>query len=132
MANQRQTKITIEENPSGINGVITLDENVVSTIAGLAARDVEGVYEVGKSRLISFGDNPTRGVHTEVGTRQAAFDLDVVIEYGADIRQVAQHLRERTAAEVAKMAGREVVELNVNVIDIHLPNAKPEPSARVI
>lgn len=132
MANQRQTKITIEENPSGINGVITLDENVVSTIAGLAARDVEGVYEVGKSRLISFGDNPTRGVHTEVGEKQAAFDLDVIIEYGADIREVVQNLRERTAAEVQKMAGREVVELNVNVIDIHLPNAKPEPSARVI
>ncbi len=132
MADKRPTKLTIEENPSGIKGVITLDENVVSTIAGLAARDVKGVYAVGKSRLISFGDNPTRGVHTEVGKKQAAFDLDVIIEYGADVREVAQNLREITAAEVKKMAGREVVELNVNVIDIHLPDAKPEPSARVV
>jgi uncharacterized alkaline shock family protein YloU len=123
MANGQTTKITIDENPSGIAGVITLDENVVSTIAGLAAREVAGIHSVGKSRLMSFGDDPTRGVHSEVGKMQAAFDLDIVIEYGSDIREVAKQLRLKTAAEVDKMAGREVVEINVNVVDIHLPDS---------
>jgi uncharacterized alkaline shock family protein YloU len=124
MADRERSRLTIEENPSGIAGVITLDENVVSTIAGLAAREVEGIYAVGKSRLLGLGsDSPTRGVHTEVGDKQAAFDIDIVIEYGSDIREVAKHLREKTAEEVGKMAGREVVEINVHVVDIHLPDA---------
>jgi uncharacterized alkaline shock family protein YloU len=126
-------KLTIQQdNPSGVAGILTLDENVVSTIAGLAARDVEGIYAIGKSQLISFGDDPKRGVKSEVGMQQAAFDLDVVIEYGSDVREVARRLREKTAAEVAKMAGREVVEININVVDIHLPDdSSNKPRARV-
>ncbi len=122
MSEEDKNRLTVEEHPSGIRGVITIDENVVSTIAGLAARDVAGIYEVGKTRLISFGgSSPTRGVHAEVGSKQAAFDLDIVIEYGADIQQVAHQLRTKTAAEVGRMAGREVVEININVVDVHLP-----------
>lgn len=133
MADRDKTRLTIDENPSGIAGVITLDENVVSTIAGLAAREVDGIHSVGKSRLISFGDDPTRGVHSEVGDKQAAFDLDVIIEYGSDIREVAKNLRLKTAAEVTKMAGREVVEINVHVVDIHLPgDNNRKAKARVV
>jgi uncharacterized alkaline shock family protein YloU len=132
MANPSKQRITIEENPSGIAGKITLDENVVSTIAGLAAREVDGIHSVGKSRLISFGDNPTRGVNAEVGQKQAAFDLDVIMEYGSDIREVAKQLRQKTADEVGKMAGREVVEINVHVVDIHLPEESGNARARVL
>mgnify|MGYP006294555515 CR=1 FL=1 len=125
------SKIVIEKNPSGIDGVITLDEKVVTTIAGLAAREVEGIHSIGKSRFFSFGDDPKRGVSAEVGAAQAAFDLDVIIEYGRDIRELAKLLRERTAAEVAKMAGRDVVEININVVDIALPDDLAGREARV-
>jgi uncharacterized alkaline shock family protein YloU len=128
---QRQ-RLTIDENPSGISGVITLDENVVSTIAGLAARDVDGIHSVGRSRLISFGDNAARGVHSEVGKTQAAFDIDVVLEYGSDVRDVAKQLRAKTAGEVEKMAGREVVEINVHVVGIHLPEETEKARVRVL
>jgi uncharacterized alkaline shock family protein YloU len=130
---QRQKqRLTIDENPSGISGVITLDENVVSTIAGLAARDVDGIHSVGKSRLISFGDKPARGVHSEIGKKQAAFDIDVVLEYGSDVRAVAKELCAKTASEVEKMAGREVVEINVHVVDIHLPEETEKARMRVL
>jgi uncharacterized alkaline shock family protein YloU len=128
---QKQRKVTIEENPSGIKGTLTLDEDVVSTIAGLAARDVKGIYSVGKSSFISFGDDPTHGVTTEVGHLQAAFDVDVITEYGSDIRKIAQELRTKLAAEVRKMAGREVVEINVNVVDIKLPEKMETKQRRV-
>lgn len=121
---------TIDEASDGIRGKITLNEDVVATIAGLAAREIPGIYSLGKSRMISFGDSPTRGVEAEVGNKQAAFDLDVVIEYGCDIRKVASSLRSRIADEVNRMAGREVVEINLNVVDIKLPEAekpKKEP-----
>jgi uncharacterized alkaline shock family protein YloU len=116
-------RINVSDNPSGIAGQITLDEEVVATIAGLAAKEIDGIHSVGKSSWYQFGDDPARGVHAEVGQIQAAFDLDVVIEYGYDVREVARKLREKTAAEVAKMAGREVIELNIHVVDIHLPTS---------
>jgi len=113
---------------NGIRGKITLNEDVVATIAGLAAREVEGIHSLGRWRLISIGDNPTRGVDAEVGKKQAAFDLDAVIEYGVDIRAVANELRERIAGEVDKMTGREVVEVNINVVGLHFRDDDAGPS----
>ena len=117
-------KLTIDEKQDGVGGRITLNEDVVATIAGLAARAVEGIHALGKSRLIPFGDSPTRGVAAEVGSKQAAFDIDVVIDYGRDIRKVASELRQKISSEV-----------NINVIDIRLPEEekpmKVEPKSRV-
>ena len=130
---QEEKKLVVEEkNPSGIAGSLTLSEEVVATIAGLAAKDVDGIFSVGKTPFMNFGDNPKRGVGVEVGKTQAAFDLDVVVEYGHDIREVARALRVKTAAEVSKMAGREVVEVDVRVVDIKLPNQVVTKKARVV
>jgi uncharacterized alkaline shock family protein YloU len=129
---KQTSKIVIEENPSGIDGVITLDEKVVTTIAGLAAREVDGIHSIGRSRFFVLGDDPKRGVQAEVGDVQAAFDLDVVVDYGHDIRELARRLREKTADEVGKMAGRDVIEININVVGIELPEdlAGSEPRVR--
>ena len=128
-------KVTIEKRESSageIGGDITMSESVVATIAGLSARQIEGIHSLGKSRLISFGDSPTRGVDAEVGSREAALDLDVIIEYGVDLRKVAGALRKRISDEVDKMAGRQVVEVNINVVDVHLPEKEaPPPKKRV-
>jgi uncharacterized alkaline shock family protein YloU len=130
---QEEKKLVVEEkNPSGIAGSLTLSEEVVATIAGLAAKDVDGIFSVGKTPFMNFGDNPKRGVGVEVGKTQAAFDLDIIVEYGHDIREVAKALRVKTAAEVSKMAGREVVEINVHVVDIKLPNQVVTKKTRVI
>lgn len=102
-------------------GELTMDDNVVRTIAGLAAREIGGIHRLGKSRLTLLGDRPTRGVGAEVGKREAAIDIDVVIEYGHEITAMAEKLRMRVAEEVNRMAGREVVEVNINVHDVHLP-----------
>lgn len=126
-----QKRVTIddkpaEDNPSGIKGAITLNEDVVTTIAVMAAREVDGIHSVGQSGFLTFGDAEKRGMKTEIGKIQAAFDVDVVIEYGQDIRKVAHLLREKIGAEVNKMAGREVVEININVVDIKLPDDNTE------
>jgi uncharacterized alkaline shock family protein YloU len=127
--NGGKQRVAAKQEPSSVGGTITLDVDVVATIAGLAAKEIDGIYSVGKSSWYRFGDKASRGVRAEVGKSQAAFDLDVVIEYGYDVREVARELRERTAAEVQKMAGREVIELNVHVVDIHLP-AEAEPKSQ--
>lgn len=110
-----------EGNPSGIGGVINLNDDVVATVAALAAKSIEGIASVGRTSRLALSDRPSRGVEVEVGETQAAFDLDIGVDYGYDIRQLAEKLRKKTAEEVMKMTGREVVELNVHVVDIKLP-----------
>jgi uncharacterized alkaline shock family protein YloU len=127
-----ESKVTIDTSTDRIKGTVSLDSGVVATIAGLAAQSVDGVHSLGKSRLFSFGDDPARGVGAEVGEKQAALDLEVVVEYGHNIADVSGEIRTRIAEQVAKMAGREVVEINIDVIDIKLPEEpKPEKKSRV-
>jgi len=122
--------VTIDEVPRGrdeVAGKLNLSQDVVATIAGLAAREIEGVARLGKSRLIEFGERPRRGVAVEVGAQEAALDLEVVIKYGYNLREVAKKLRQRIAEQVDLMAGRQVVEVNINVVDIELPQTEEEP-----
>lgn len=126
-----QPNMNLPENPGrfqvpsneadGPRGIITMNEDVVATIAGLAARDVQGIHSLGRWRLIPFGDSPAHGVDAEVGTKQAAFDIEAVVDYGVDIRDVAGRLRRKLAEEVDKMTGREVIEVNINIVGLHMP-----------
>lgn len=117
-------------------GRIDVSQSVVAILAGLAAREVPGLYALGRSRVWNSSKSPTRGVTAEVGQREAAIDLEAVIEHGCDIRAVARDLRQRIAEAVRRGAAREVVEVNIDVIDIHLPErererARPTPARRV-
>ena len=122
--------VIIESKPKGdaVGGHLRINDTVVATIAGLAARDIQGIAELGTSRIIPFGDRPSRGVAAEVGDVEAENDIDVVIEYGHDLRAVADKLRRKVAEEVDRMGGRRVVEVNINVVDIRLPETAPQAS----
>lgn len=105
-----------------IGGKIEMSEDVVATIAGLACREISGIHSLGRSRLINLrGDTPSRGVAAEVGAKEAALDIEIIIDHGCDIRDVAQQLRDRVANEVEQMTGRKVVEVNLDVVGVHLP-----------
>ena len=122
----KKKPVVIDDTPttqSKTGGKIHMSEDVVATIAGMAARDVEGIHALGKSRLLSFGEDPSRGVEAEVGKKEAALDIEVVIEYGCDIKKVAAQMRDRITQQVQMMAGRKVIEVNVDVIDVHLPDS---------
>lgn len=119
-----------------VSGSIHVTQDVVETIAGMVARKIDGIHALGKSRLISFSKNgdPRRGISAEVGQKEAALDLEVVIEYGYDIRQVAGELRRQVAEEVAKMADKTVVDVNINVVGLHIAREEepePTPGSRV-
>ena len=130
--------ITISDTPSTagqVGGKLEMADDVVATIANLAAKRIKGIYSMGKSGLLNLpiGSSNTRGVDAEVGEKQAALDLEIVIEYGCDIQAVVGELRQLIAKEVFKMAGREVVEVNVKVSGIRLPEGEkpveePPPS----
>ncbi|MFI8218715.1 Asp23/Gls24 family envelope stress response protein [Streptomyces sp. NPDC085932] len=118
-------------------GSTTIADPVVAKIAGMAAREVPEVHHLGggMTRAIGAvrqrvpgtgsGSGVTQGVKVEVGERQAAVDLNVVVEYGASIADTAADIRSNVINAVERMTGLEVVEVNIAVDDVHLPD-EPE------
>ncbi|MEV6837524.1 Asp23/Gls24 family envelope stress response protein [Streptomyces sp. NPDC051133] len=122
-------------------GRTTIADGVVEKIAGLAARDVVGVHAMGSgfSRTLGAvrdrvpgGKSVTRGVKAEVGEVQTALDLEIVVDYGVSIGDVAHAVRENVIAAVERMTGLEVVEVNIAVSDVKLPDEEDEePEPRI-
>jgi uncharacterized alkaline shock family protein YloU len=124
-------------------GRTTIADGVVEKIAGMAARDVDGVHTMGSGLSRTFGavrdrvpgggtKSVTRGVKAEVGEVQAALDLEIVVEYGVSIADVARDVRENVINAVERMTGLEVVEVNIAVSDVKLPeDEEEEPERRI-
>lgn len=72
------------------------------------------------------GQSAVSGVKVEVGQRQAAIDLQLIVEYGVAIQDVAGEVRESVVAAVEGMTGREVVEVGIVVSDVQLPDEEDE------
>ena len=112
-------------------GTTTVADTVVQKIAGLATREVSGVYALGGGAARAFSSLRERipgatasagqGVSVEVGERQAAVDLHVLVEYGVSITDLARSVRRNVIGAVEQMTGLEVVEVNIAVTDVHIP-----------
>ncbi len=113
-------------------GTTTIANDVVQKIAGLAAREVAGVYSLGggtaraigalRERIPGASQAIGQGVTVEVGEKQAAVDLDLVTEYGVPIADLARSVRRNVIASVEGMTGLQVTEVNISVNDVHLPS----------
>ncbi|MFJ2161425.1 Asp23/Gls24 family envelope stress response protein [Streptomyces sp. NPDC087856] len=125
------------DQPAADRGRTSIADVVVVKVAGIAAREIPGVHAMGGGLSRSIGavrdrvpggrPNVGRGVKVEVGERQTAIDLDLVVEYGVSVMDVAQDVRENVVGAVERITGLEVVEVNVTVNDVHLPD-DDEPS----
>ncbi|GAA3753197.1 putative alkaline shock family protein YloU [Spinactinospora alkalitolerans] len=123
------------------NGRTSIADHVVAKIAGMAAREVGGVHRMGGGTARAFGavrdripgatstSNAARGVAVEVGERQAAIDIDLVVEYGAAIPDLAAAVRRNVIGGVERMTGLEVTEVNITIDDIHLPDEEGDEDA---
>ncbi|ARJ04098.1 hypothetical protein GCM10010988_28190 [Cnuibacter physcomitrellae] len=120
------TRVTTEDTAGGKT---TIADGVVAKVAGIAAREVSGVYALGGGGARAFGAirdaiNATdlgQGVKVEVGETQAAADITIVVEYPAPIQEVASNVRNAVAGAITRLVGLEVVEVNVDVNDVHIP-----------
>lgn len=111
------------------HGKTTIAHSVVAKIAGIAAREIAGVHNMGTGTARAMGalrerlpgstrSNISQGVSVEVGERQAAIDIDIVCEYGVRIVDVANAVRKNITDQVQDMTGLEVTEVNIAVDDI--------------
>lgn len=119
------------------SGSVKIADEVVAIIAGLAASEVKGV--AGMSGGIVGGitefvgkKNPSKGVKVEVGEKEAAIDLFVIIEFGVRIPEVANQIQKNVKKAIESMTGLEVVEVNVHVQGVVIPQeTKEEEHSRV-
>ncbi len=136
-----QTPATTSTNASPVtrdrlatsDGHISVAEGVVQKIAGKACREVSGVHSMGTSGTRAFGalreripgsSGPSfgQGVGVEVGETEAAIDLDIVVDYGVGIAELGRSIQRNVKQSVERMTGLRVVEVNVAVDDVYLPN----------
>ncbi|MBE6092015.1 Asp23/Gls24 family envelope stress response protein [Selenomonas ruminantium] len=108
-------------------GSIRIADEVVSIIAGLAATEVEGI--AGMSGGIAGGiaemlgrKNFAKGVKVEVGEKEAAVDLYIIVKYGVRIPDVALAAQENVKQAIENMTGLSVVEVNIHVQGVGFPD----------
>ena len=112
-------------------GTVKIANEVVAIIAGLAATEIDGV--AGMSGGITGGitellgmKNLSKGVKVEVGEKEAAIDIFIVVKYGFKISEVASSVQQKVKDTVETMAGLDAVEINVHVEGVVIPK---EPEA---
>ena len=113
-------------------GQTVIADVAVAKIAGVATREVPGVHDLGNGPARQGGagraarpgaaTDVQQGISVEVGETEAAVDVTIVAEYGVAIHQLAAAIRKNIISAVEGMTGLKVTEVNVSVIDIHLPN----------
>ncbi len=106
-------------------GTIKITDEVVAIIAGIAAMEVPGVTSMSGGIAGGIAEalgrkNLSKGVKVEVGEKEAAIDLFIIVEYGYRIPEVAWTIQERVKNAVEDMTGLNVVEVNIHIQGVNI------------
>ncbi len=125
------------EKKDGSLGSIRIADEVVGIIAGLAATEIDGIAGMSGGLVGGIAEmlgkkNFAKGVKVEVGEREAAVDLYIIVKYGVRIPDVALSVQENVKQAIESMTGLSVVEVNIHVQGVGFPDAeKREEEVRV-
>lgn len=137
MENTAEHKDDVKKSKADVPGDVTYDDKVIQKIIGNAVAKIDGLLTVDggffsnvAEKLVNT-DNVTTGIDTEVGKKQVAVDMDIVVEYGRDIPEIVDHIKQVIQEEVKKMTHLEVVEVNIHVADVKTKQEYEEDSETV-
>ena len=125
--------MSVEEKNINTNidkdGNIAISNDVIATIAAIAAKSIEGVSGMVNSLTGGFAEllgkkNPSKGVKVTVNERDVKIDMYVIVEYGVKIPDVAWEIQGKTKNEVEAMTGLNVVAVNVNIEGVNTTPAE--------
>lgn len=122
MANEINTKQN--ENEVVRENKLTFEDQVIKKIAGIASNDVKGILSMSGGFMSGLTDrfrsteDITKGIDAEVGERQVALGLKVIVEYGKNIPSIFQDALTKIKKSVHDMTGLDVVEINMHVEDV--------------
>ncbi|MBM7617007.1 putative alkaline shock family protein YloU [Weissella uvarum] len=124
MTNENVNVKDNKQAQNGVSGKLSFDDKVVQKIIGISLERVDGLLTVDggffsnmTEKLVNT-DNVTSGISTEVGEKQVAADMQIVVEYGKDARVIYSQMKEIVSEQIKKMTGLDLVEFNVEVVDI--------------
>lgn len=114
-----QPEVKLNENPEG---TVSFATDVVATIAGLAANEVEGVAGMTSSSS-TFADilsrkpsrNYTKGVKVDIDNNRVAVDVTIIVDYGSPVPDVAKNIQENVKKAIETMSGLDVLSVDVHV-----------------
>ena len=113
--------VEIEENSTGSNDGIKISNDVVAVIAGVAVSEVPGVASMsggfagGISEVLSGKKNLSKGIKVDANEKEVKIDVNIIVEYGTRIPDVAFEIQNRVKKSVENMTGLKVSEVNVHV-----------------
>jgi len=115
-----------------VGGETSIDDDVIGAIAGVAAKEIEGVSELGGQSLrrtiaerVGGAEERARGVEVEAGRREAILDLELRVVYGFSIPEIVIKVRQVVAERVLDLAGLVTKEINIKVTAIDFPDRMP-------
>lgn len=116
---EENREIVVQQEQTGLGSIRIADE-VVRIIAGLAATEVPGVAGMSSGIVGGIAEmlgrkNLSKGVKVDVGEKEAAIDIFIVVEYGSKIPEVASQIQQKVKKAVQEMTGLNVVEVNINI-----------------
>lgn len=116
MEQESNGEVALENNTN-----IKIADDVIAVIAGVAVAEVPGVAEMsggfagGISEVLSGKKNLSKGIKVEVGEKETKIDVNIIVEYGTRIPDVAFEIQNRVKKAVETMTGLKVLEVNVHV-----------------
>ena len=132
MEENNEVKEIVEENSGEIalenNTNIKIADDVVAVIAGVAVSEVPGVAQMsggfagGTSEVLSGKKNLSKGIKVESGEKETKIDVNIIVEYGSRIPDVAFEIQNKVKKAVENMTGLKVVEVNVHVQGVSTEN----------
>jgi uncharacterized alkaline shock family protein YloU len=128
--NEELVKIENTEVDETIN-TVKISSDTVATYAGIAIAEVSGVYGMsgtlaGITEAISGKKSYTKGVKVDINEKSVKLDVNIIVEYGARIPDVAFEIQTKVKKSVETMTGLKVSEVNVNVQGVHAITEKEE------
>ena len=123
----------IKEESINEDNTIKIADDVVAVIAGIAVSEIPGVYGMaggfagGITEVLSGKKNLSKGIKVEVGDKDTKIDVNIIVEYGVRIPDVAFEIQNRVKKAVEGMTGLKVVEVNV-----HIQGVKTETASEVV
>lgn len=119
--NENNEVVEIKEEIETENSGVKISNDVVAVIAGVAVSEVAGVASMpsgfagGISEVLSGKKNRTKGIKVEVEDNTTRIDVNIIVEYGTRIPDVAFEIQNRVKKAVENMTGLSVEEVNVHV-----------------
>ena len=117
--------VEIQESEIKEENGIKIADDVVAVIAGVAVSEVPGVYSMaggfagGITEVLSGKKNMAKGIKVEVGEKETKIDVNIIVEYGTRIPDVAFEIQNRVKKAVETMTGLKVLEVNIHVQGVH-------------